>query len=400
MDLYERFKIPEPKPFGASTEIYVAEAHNELRLIIQHHLNKLGFQKVRTARDGCVALAELKLKGAGVAIVGDDLTHLGGLDLLKELREDPAVTRECYILLCKPVQKSEIMLAVESGVDDLLIRPVAPADIMPKLRSAYAAYMNPKNPERVYEFAKSSIRTQNLDKAREVYEALTQITVKAARPYVGLARIAHMEGDKAKALEFLNQAIARNSNYVHAFALRAELQVEMGQTQPAVEDFVTAVKLSPLNFARYEKSVEFLLKNQLVTTCIQILEIGLHEGMQHPYVVERLGYCYFMQKDYAKALRFLKQALRLEPENVSFMNSLAICYRDAKQYDDALDTYNQILKRENDNHQVLFNKSLVLLLVQKNEEAAKIFRRCLKIRPDFQRARDKLKEMGVPEDED
>jgi tetratricopeptide (TPR) repeat protein len=107
-----------------------------------------------------------------------------------------------------------------------------------------------------------------------------------------------------------------------------------------------------------------------------------------------------MQKDYAKALRFLKQALRLEPENVSFMNSLAICYRDAKQYDDAIDTYNQILKRENDNHQVLFNKSLVLLLVQKNEEAAKIFRRCLKIRPDFQRARDKLKEMGVPEDED
>jgi len=400
MDLYERFKIPEPKPFGTALTIYIAEAHNELRLIIQHHLNKLGYQNVRTARDGGVALAELKHKGASIAIVGDDLTNIGGLDLLKELREDPAITRECYILLCKPIQKSEIMLAVESGVDDLLIRPVAPADILPKLRSAYAAYVNPKNPERVYEFAKTCLRAKQLDNAREVYEALSQTTVKAARPLVGLARVALLEDDKEKAHGFLDEALVRNANYVHAYAMRAEIHVEAGRVQPAVDDFVTAVKLSPLNLARYEKSVEFLLKHKLVAPCIQILEMGIHEGMLHPFVVERLGYCYFVQKDYPKALKFLKQASRLDPENVSFMNSLAICFRDAKQYDDALDTYNLILKRENENHQVLFNKALVLLLVNKPEDAAKILRRCLRIRPDFQRAHDKLTELGLPETEE
>jgi tetratricopeptide (TPR) repeat protein len=398
MDLYERFKISEPKPFGTGLEIYIAEAHNELRLIIQHHLHKLGFQNVRTARDGGVALAELKLRGAGIALVGDDLTNVGGLDLLKELREDTAITRECYILMCKPVNKSEIMLAIESGVDDLLIRPVAPADILPKLRTAYSAYVNPKNPERVYEFAKGCIRQQDFAKAREVYEALSQSTAKAARPFVGLAHVARHEGDKEKAVTLLGEAIARNPSYVHAFAVRAEINAEAGRVQEAVDDFVTAAKLSPLNFARYESSVVFLLKHQLVAPCVQILEMGIHEGMQHPFVIERLGYCYFVQKDYPKALRFLKQAVRLDPENISYMNSLAICYRDAKQFDEAIDIYNQILKRDNDNHQVLFNKALVLVLLEKSDEAGNILRRCLKIRPDFQRARDKLAELGLSEE--
>jgi len=394
MDLYQRFGIPPPKTFSTDLDIYIAEAHNELRLIIQHHLNKLGFQNVRTARDGNVALAELGLKSAGIAIVGDDLPNCGGLDILKELREDPSVTRECFLLLCKPAGKSDVLLAIESGVDDLLIRPVAPADIMPKLRSAYAAYGNLKNPERVYEFAKTLIREEKLDKAREVYEALSQTTAKAARPYVGLARINVLEGDKDAAFEQLQLAIDRNPSYVHAFVVRAELNVDAGNTPEAVADFLQACQLSPLNIARYEKSVVFLLKNQLVTQATQILETGINEGLTHPFLVERLGHCYFVQKDYTRALKYLRQAVRLEPDNTSFLNSLAICYRDSKMYEDAVDIYNQILKRDNDNHQVLFNKALVLLLMTKVEEAVKLLQRCLRVRPDFQRARDKLAELG------
>jgi tetratricopeptide (TPR) repeat protein len=400
MDLYERFKIPSPKPFGTDLDIYVAEAHNELRLIVQHHLGKLGFRNVRTARDGGVALAENKLKSSNILLVGDDLPNVKGLDFLKELREDPALTRECFLLLLKPVGKAEILLAIESGVDDLMVKPVAPADILPKLRAGYAAYVNPKNPERVYEYAKNAIREGNLGRAKEVYEALAESTSKAARPLVGLARVAVGEGEKETALNFLNQSIDRNPAYVHAYALRAELRVELGQKEEAVSDFVKAVELSPLNIARYEKSVEFLLKNEMLKPCITILEQGVAAGMQHPFVIERLGFCYFSEKEYPKALKFLRQATRLEPENINYMNSLAICFRDSKMFDEALDCYNQILKRDNDNYIVLFNKALVLLATEKKEEAAKILRRCLKLRPDFTKASEKLSEIGVAEQSD
>ena len=399
MDLYEQFQIPPPKDFGPELEIFVAESHNELRLIIQHHLSKLGFKKVRLVRDGAVGLAELKLKPADIILVSDDLPSVKGLDFLKELREDQALKRESFLLVMKPASKAEILLAIESGVDDLMIKPVAPADIMPKIRSAFATFVNPKNPERVYEFAKNKIRDGNLAKAREVYEALSASAQKAARPLVGLARVANAEGNLKQAIEFLDAAIERNEAYVHAYAMRAELRVEQGEKDLAIKDFVKAVDLSPLNVARYEKSVEFLLKNEMNKACLEILEIGIRNGMQHPFVIERIGYCYFVERDYAKALRFLKQATRLEPDNIGFMNSLAICYKDSKMFDESIECYNQILKKDNDNYPVLFNKALVLIAVEKKEEAAKILRRCLKLKPDFVRAREKLAEIGIQEDE-
>ena len=393
-DLYAKFNIPEPKVFGQNLEIMMAEPHNELRLILTHHLNKLGFNKVRACRDGKVAISELKLKPADIVMAGDDLPSVAGLDLLKELREDTALIRETFVLICKPASKQEVMLAVESGVDDLLLKPIAPNDILPKLRSAYAAFSNPKNPERVYEFAKGRLREGDMARAKTVYEALAAENPKAARPYVGMGRIFLQQNQIDPALIAVNNAIARNENYVHAFSLRAEIYVKQGEVQKAKEDFKKAASISPLNIARYESSCEFLIKNNLIDACIEILEMAVNANMEHLFVVERLGYCYFVQKDYPKALRFLKQAVRLDPEGTTALNSLAICYRDAKQYDDAIEIYNQILKKENDNYHVMFNKALVCVHMGKKDEAVKLFKRALKINPDFEKAKDKILELG------
>ncbi|NBW82336.1 hypothetical protein EBR21_11335, partial [bacterium] len=95
-----------------------------------------------------------------------------------------------------------------------------------------------------------------------------------------------------------------------------------------------------------------------------------------------------------RAAKFLRQAVHAEPDNLSFMNSLAICYRDAQMYDDALDTYNQIIKKDNENFHVMFNKSLVLNLMGRKEEAIKLLRKIIARKPDFQKARDKIVELG------
>lgn len=398
MDLYQQFQISPPKPFGHELDLLFAETHNELRLILVHHLNKLGFHNVRSVRDGNVALAELKLRAPDIVLAGDDLTSISGLDLLKEMREDPRMVRESFILVCKPLQKQEVMLAVESGVDDLLVKPVAPNDILPKLRSAYAAFCNPKNPERVYEFAKGRLREKDLEGARKVYEALSTQTEKAARPHVGLARVHDAKGDADTAMKHVNEAIARNPNYVHAYSFRAEMHARAGAIDKARDDFKKAASISPLNLARYQSSCEFLLGHNLVEACVELLEMAVTARLQHPFVIERLGFCYFKQKDYVKAARFLKQAVRLEPDNTSYMNSLAICFRDSKQFEEAIDVYNQILKKENENHSVMFNKALVLTYMNKNEEAIKLLKRAVKVNPEFEKAKEKLAELGATPD--
>ena len=45
-DLFKKFGLNPPEPFSTELSIHVGESHNEIRLIIKHHLNKLGFNNV------------------------------------------------------------------------------------------------------------------------------------------------------------------------------------------------------------------------------------------------------------------------------------------------------------------------------------------------------------------
>jgi tetratricopeptide (TPR) repeat protein len=394
-DLFKMFGLSPPDPFSTDLLIHVVETHNEIRLIIKHHLNKLGFNNVRTDRDGHASLAELKVKPAHIALEGDDLEILNGYDMIKELNEDPAVYRPAFILVSKALNKAELMYALEMGIDDILIRPISQGDLLPKIRSAYSAFINPKNPERVYEFAKSKLRTEDYEQAFKVYEKLTQVSDKAARPFIGMARTKLALKQMDEALTYVNSGIAKNENYIHAYVVRADIYAAMNDDAKSLEDLKKALSLSPMNIIRYEGCTESLIKQNKIEECIQLLMIGTFAGLRHPYIIERLGYCYFVKKDYPNALKLLKDAVRLDPENVSFANSLAICYRDSKDFDKALQTYNQILKKQPDNHLVLFNKAITLVLWDKKDEAIKILRRILKIDANYTKAKDKLTELGA-----
>ena len=398
-DLFKLFGLSPPDPFSTELLIHVGETHNEIRLIIKHHLNKLGFNNVRTDRDGHASLAELKVKPAHIALEGDDLEVLNGYDMIKELNEDPAVYRPAFILVSKALNKAELMFALEMGIDDILIRPISQGDLLPKIRSAYSAFINPKNPERVYEFAKSKLRTEDYDQAFKVYEKLTQVSEKAARPYIGMARTKLALKRFEEALTYVNSGIAKNENYIHAYVVRAEIYASMGDDVKSLEDLKKALSLSPMNIVRYEGCAESLIKQNKIDECIQLLLIGTSAGLRHPYIIERLGYCYFIKKDYPNALKLLKDAVRLDPDNVSYSNSLAICYRDSKDFEKALQTYNQILKKQPDNHLILFNKAITLVLWEKKDEAIKILRRILKIDPNYTKAKDKLTELGASMEE-
>jgi tetratricopeptide (TPR) repeat protein len=394
-DIYKQFGLPTPEPFSNNLVLHIGEENNEIRLIIKHHLQKLGFPNVTGTKDGQTALSELKSIPTDVAIEGDDLPHMTAYDLLKEVTEDTHIKRPAFIVISKPLNKSELMLALENGVDEVMVRPIVQADLFPKIKSAYENFIHPRNPERLYEFAKQKVKDNDLDEAAKIYLSISAYSDKAARPLVGMGRVSYIKQKYDDALRFLTKAIERNENYVHAFALRAEVYTLQKNYDKALEDFKKAVMISPLNFTRYEKASEFLIEQNRIEECLQILNIGINAGLKHPYVIERTGYCYFMQKEYPKALRFLKEAVRLDSENISFLNSLAICYRDSKDIERAIQTYNAILKKQPENHLVLFNKAIALLLGEKKDEAVKILNRVLKLDPSYVKAKEKLAELGV-----
>lgn len=398
-ELYKTFGIAQPKPFSTTLSVHIAEAKGDLRLIIAHRLEKLGFTKINKTTDGFEAIRELKLKPCDIIVAGDDLPSVNGLEVLKELREDPKLSRGAFVLVTKPLNKGEVMLAVEGGVNDLLVRPVTLNDIMPKIQSAYTNFANPKNPDRLYEFAKANLVARNIDVAKSIYQGLSAINPEIARPYVGLARVALAADDLNAALQHANSAVSKNPNYVHAFALRAEVLVKAGKADKAVADFKKAVELSPLNITRIESCCENLLGAKLFAPCIEILTKVIAAGAKHRYVDEKLGYAYFVSNDFQSALPYLEAANKVDPENIPSQKILADCYRHAGNYDASLILYNKILKSEPENTLVLFHKALSLYNKDAKNDALKLLKKIVAQEPEFEKAKtalDKIeKELGL-----
>jgi tetratricopeptide (TPR) repeat protein len=389
-DLFKKFGIEAPPPFSMDLPVHIADSQNEMRLIFVHHLDKQGFKKVESTKDGRDTLATLKTKPCEILIIAADIESVPGLDLTRELRESPEQHRPANILITPPPGKSEIMFALESGIDDFLVKPVVQGDIVAKMRSAYKVFNNPKNPERVYEFAKRLFKSGDLQASFDAYQELGKLNQKAARPHVGMARV-HLESKETeKAMVELNTGIKKNENYVHAYELRGKVLLAEDNQTAALADFRKAIDLSPLNVARYESCCDILLKQNDTAGCISILETAVRNELQHPYIVERLGHCYFLQKDFAQALKYLKEAVRLAPSDFKYLTALAVCYRDAHDFEKSIETYNRMIKLDPRNHQVLFNKAITLKHMNKLEEAEKLLVRALEIEPNYNKAEEQL----------
>lgn len=394
-DIYKTFQVPEPEPFGTQLSVLVADPQTDRRLIFMHHLQKQGFTDIRAAKDGCSVLEELRQKPASLLILSNEFEAPLANDVVQEIREDIGLQRDVVILVSYPLNKPEIMQALECGFDDILIKPIVMGELMPKLRTAYSAFASHKNPERIYELAKSALRSGDFDYAEKIYLELAKQTQHAARPYVGLAHIAIARNEHDTAILKVQEAIRRNKNYVHAHALFGDILIAGNRIDEAMLSYKKAIELSPLNVVRYQVASDVLLQHNRIDDAVSVLEIANESGLESHFIFARLGECYFKKKDYNKAIRYLRRAVNGEPSNLSFQNSLAICHRDAGEFDEALTVYNSILRRDNENCTVMFNKSLLLIMMGRKEDALKLLKRVVQKQPDFQKAIDKINEIST-----
>jgi tetratricopeptide (TPR) repeat protein len=394
--LAEEYGIKVGTQLDHEDPIMLVEDQQDLRLIVAHHLNKLGFTTVKQFANGHEALHFLKDNPTlifPVTICDKDMPVLGGYDFLTEIKENPAYSRGSFTITLSNPDKDEIMLATENGVDEILVKPFTFKDLVPKLRNAHKKFNNPNNPEQVYELAKAELRNGNLDKSEHIFMRLAQSAKGSARPVVGLARIASEKKDHEKALKLLAEAEKRNKFYVLAYVERGRIFTKDNKIDEAIEQFKHAIELSPLNPLRYEEAAELLFKKQRYQEAATLLSMALEKNLSFPSLHNYLSQAFYSLKDYKKAIRHIKSALSLEPENITFLNQLGICYKESDQFDEAQKTYNAVIKLDPGNKAALYNKSVMLSAKGQHDEAIKLMKRCIEKHPDFEAAKRKLQEI-------
>lgn len=394
IDFGKLFNIQMPAKLDPNLPVLVVEDQQDMRLIITHQLQKLQFSKVKQASNGYEALEVLAEHKDIACIVCDmEMPVLGGLELLNELRERTDLNRPPFCLIMDNVNREKLMLAVEHGVDEILVKPFTLSDIYPKTLTAWKKFHNPRNPEKAYEIAKLHLRNKDWAEAEKVYTVLADSAQKSARPLVGLARIYMGKNDFQKALEYLLQGEQRNKSYVHVFSTRGEIYAHQKKWDDALRAFDQAIALSPLNPLRYKAAADILMTRERYKDAATLLEKAVKGGLEFKELYNHLSQAYFMVKDYAKAQRYVKSALAMDPENVTFLNQLGICLKHLEQLDEAGKVYNQIIKLDPDNVAALYNKAMLNDARGEFVDAVKLLERALRKDPTFAQAKTKLDEI-------
>jgi two-component system chemotaxis response regulator CheY len=389
-ELEKRFQIVTPKDIDPKEPVLVIDDDPDLRIIVVHQLTKLNFTNISQANSGEDGL-ELARKIKFKFIFCDyEMQGMNGIEMLHELRENPKIERPPFILAMTDISKEKLMLAVESGVDAILAKPYPLSEVAIKLQTAFKAFYNPTNPEKAYELAKWLIRKNQYDEAAAVYDTLRSTAPQSARPLVGLARLAKEKGDFPHALHLLDEAENRNEHFVHLYTERADVKLKLGDPKSALTALRQAIYISPLNGWRYQTALELLMEQKEFENALELGAWALKNNVAFASLYHFLSQAAYRMGQHEQAVKFIRRALKREPENVVYLNQLGISLKELGNYEEAERIYNQAIKLVPGDRHALYNKAVLLMTQNDAIGAQKILKKLVLSHPDFEPGKAKL----------
>ena len=113
--------------------VLIVENEAYTRTLIREVVRTMGAEQITVANDAKTAISQLDAKpGINLVVCDLRLPDMTGLELLAKLRRrTPKVT---FMLLSDHAEPAHIQMAVESGVDAIVVKPFSRAQLDAKLR--------------------------------------------------------------------------------------------------------------------------------------------------------------------------------------------------------------------------------------------------------------------------
>jgi len=123
--------------FNPDMEVLIVDDASAMRRIVRGLLKELGFKHMREAENGQVALEELKNKKADFVISDWNMPVMSGIDLLRAIRADDALKSTPLLMVTAEAKQEKIMLAVQAGVTNYIIKPFNALTLQEKLNKIF-----------------------------------------------------------------------------------------------------------------------------------------------------------------------------------------------------------------------------------------------------------------------
>lgn len=114
-------------------KVLVAEDDGVSRKVLERYLTKWGFSVTCTA-DGDAAWAELSSGVYHIAVLDWNMPGLSGIQLCEKIRDDEALSLLYIILLTGRTEKKDMVMGLEAGADDYVVKPFDPLELSSRLK--------------------------------------------------------------------------------------------------------------------------------------------------------------------------------------------------------------------------------------------------------------------------
>jgi two-component system chemotaxis response regulator CheY len=117
----------------------VVDDFSTMRRIVKNFLNELGYNDVSEADDGNTALPILKQGNIDFLVTDWNMPGMPGLDLLKAVRSDPALSKMPVLLVTAEAKREQIVEAAQAGVNGYVVKPFTAATLKEKIEKILAS---------------------------------------------------------------------------------------------------------------------------------------------------------------------------------------------------------------------------------------------------------------------
>ena len=100
-------------------KVLVVDDFATMRKIVRNILKQIGFEDITEAEDGTVALRMIKSESVGLVVTDWNMPNMSGLDLLREIRQNPQTANLPVLMVTAEGLKENVMDAVKAGVKQL-----------------------------------------------------------------------------------------------------------------------------------------------------------------------------------------------------------------------------------------------------------------------------------------
>lgn len=113
----------------------VVDDSRAVRMILAKTLRELGYE-VREAANGREALEVIEAEKSTVTLVLADwnMPEINGLELLKRLRQDPALSSLAIVMVTTETELDQMAAALEAGANEYVMKPFTKDILLEKLQ--------------------------------------------------------------------------------------------------------------------------------------------------------------------------------------------------------------------------------------------------------------------------